>query len=504
MRAEQKLERVSPESVGVSSKQVRKCLENLMHERTSMNGFMAARYGKVFAEGWWKPYGPELVHSNHSLGKSYTATAIGIALQEGKLSLDECLTDIFAEEIRQGGVTVSEEMKLVTLYHVLTMSSGHAIHPPVTEDWICDYFRTPVAFEPGTRFLYNSSGSFLLGAVILKKTGQNLKEYLVPRLFEKIGIDENRFVWLKFPNGVDAEPGTFACTEDNLRLAMLYCNGGRWRGEQVIEEQFVREALKVHIATDYAPEQIDGRCGYGYQLWACSMPGVYRFDGGQGQYGIIWPEKEIVVAIHEGASVPYGPQQTLNAVYKQLFCCMKDEPLPADPCSEKELLNFQASFSMPADQPNEIRTEEKLQGRYQVLEGEMDPWMGIAPPGGNDFFRLLRRPDRDIKVKVFSLEITESNCALILDSRTIFKATMDGSLHPEHIEDVFPGLGNYCATARYINDETLEMKIHWLNSWAQTVLWFEKRNGHMHFTIRKLRLNEEADWLVTHGRATLL
>lgn len=88
MRAEQKLERVSPESVGVSSKQVRKCLENLMHERTSMNGFMAARYGKVFAEGWWKPYGPELVHSNHSLGKSYTATAIGIALQEGKLSLD--------------------------------------------------------------------------------------------------------------------------------------------------------------------------------------------------------------------------------------------------------------------------------------------------------------------------------------------------------------------------------------------------------------------------------
>lgn len=140
----------------------------------------------------------------------------------------------------------------------------------------------------------------MLAAVVKKKTGENVKDYLTPRLFEKIGINAERFVWLKWPNGIDAEPATFATTEDNLRLAILYMNNGRWNGEQIVSEEFIREALSVRIMTDEAPEQKDGRCGYGYQLWACSIPGVYRFDGGQGQYGIIWPEKELCVVVHEG------------------------------------------------------------------------------------------------------------------------------------------------------------------------------------------------------------
>lgn len=163
------LKRISPEEAGISSSQVALCLKSLMHRRTEMNGFMAARDGKVFAEAWWKPYGPGLVHSNHSFGKSYTATAIGIALGEGKLSLDEKMTDIFEEEIRERKIQVSELANKITLRHVLSMSSGHEKHPPVTEDWIGDYFRTPVIYEPGTRFLYNSAGSFLLGAVLKKR-----------------------------------------------------------------------------------------------------------------------------------------------------------------------------------------------------------------------------------------------------------------------------------------------------------------------------------------------
>ena len=108
---------------------------------------------------------------------------------------------------------------------------------------------------------------------------QNMKEYVSDRLFRKIGIDPERFVWLKFPNGIDAQPGTFSHTEDNLRLAMLYCNGGSWDGEQILEPGFVKDALSVQIENPYAPEQKDGRCGYGYLLWACSIPGVFRFDG---------------------------------------------------------------------------------------------------------------------------------------------------------------------------------------------------------------------------------
>ena len=95
--------RCAPEEVGVSSRQVMACIRALEHDQTTMNGFVAARHGKVFAECWWSPYEPELVHCNHSLGKSYTATAVGIAIREGKLSLDTRLCDLFSAEIAERG-----------------------------------------------------------------------------------------------------------------------------------------------------------------------------------------------------------------------------------------------------------------------------------------------------------------------------------------------------------------------------------------------------------------
>lgn len=95
----------------------------------------------------------------------------------------------------------------------------------------------------------------MLAAVVKKKTGENVKDYLTPRLFEKIGINAERFVWLKWPNGIDAEPATFATTEDNLRLAILYMNNGRWNDEQIVSEEFIREALSVRIKTDEAPNR---------------------------------------------------------------------------------------------------------------------------------------------------------------------------------------------------------------------------------------------------------
>ena len=287
MEAEKALERITPEEAGISSRQVKKCIEELMHETTQMHGFMAARHGKVFAECWWAPFNSEMVHSNHSFGKSYTATAIGIAVTEKKLSLDEKMVDIFKDEIEERKICVPELTKKITVRHVLSMTNGHAANPSIEGDWIANYFTAAIEYEPGTRFLYNTSGACMLAAVVKKKTGENVKDYLTPRLFEKIGINAERFVWLKWPNGIDAEPATFATTEDNLRLAILYMNNGRWNDEQIVSEEFIREALSVRIKTDEAPEQKDGRCGYGYQLWACSIPGVYRFDGGQGQYGII-------------------------------------------------------------------------------------------------------------------------------------------------------------------------------------------------------------------------
>lgn len=486
----------TPEEVGISSKQVMDCIHALDHDLTTMNGFMAARYGKIFAECWWAPYSAELVHCNHSLGKSYTATAIGIALKEGLLSLDEKMVDVFAEEIAQGNIEIPEQMSRITIKHVLTMTNGMAHHPSMSGNWIENYFKTPMAFEPGTHFTYNSSGSCMLGAIILKRTGQNMKDYLTDRLFNKIGINPETFVWLKFPNKIDGEPGTFSRTEDNLRLAMLYCNMGIWDGEQILTPEFVQSALSIQILNPYAPEQKDGRCGYGYQLWACSIPGVFRFDGGQGQFGIIWPEKGLVIAIHEGAMFPFGPQKTLDVLYDHLLLPMRNEPIKPSTQVYEDLLQVQASMKLQSDKPNTRKLNQNFSGSYYISSGEFDPWISVAPPGAGDLFAAFRDTTKNNKIFNFELSITNDSLLISLDTGAQFIASWDGSLVCKFIDSPFPALGAYAATARFVDENTLELTIHWLNGWFETTIYFERATDNMEITTKKLRLNVDDNYLV--------
>ena len=493
--------RCAPEEVGVSSRQVMACIRALEHDQTTMNGFVAARHGKVFAECWWSPYEPELVHCNHSLGKSYTATAVGIAIREGKLSLDTRLCDLFSAEIAERGIELSEKTKRVTVYHALTMTNGMAHHPAMDGDWIGNYFRTPMGYEPGTRFAYNSSGSCLLGAAILKATGQNMKEYLTDRLFHKIGIDPETFVWLKFPNQIDAQPGTFAKTEDNLRLAQLYLNGGSWNGEQILDPEFVKNALSVQIENPYAPEEKDGRCGYGYLLWVCSIPGVFRFDGGQGQFGLIWLEKDLVVAVHEGAVTPTGPQKTLDTLYETLLLKLADEPLPAAPEDYAALLKLQSSVRVQPDEPNRLPLCNAFSGLWRVGEGVFDPWMSVSPPGSGDLFAAFRDSRRNVPNSSFQLDVAADALTLSLSTGSVLRAAWDGSLTKSNVETPFPGLDAYAATARFPREDRLEVKIHWLNGWFETNLTFELAGGTLAIVTQKLRLNPADTYLVETASA---
>jgi CubicO group peptidase (beta-lactamase class C family) len=498
------LPRCTPEEVGISSRQVLDCIKALDHDLTTMNGFMAARYGKVFAECWWAPYSAELVHCNHSFGKSYTATAIGIALKEGRLSLDEKMADVFADEITQRDITIPEMMKRITVRHVMTMTNGMAHHPSMSGDWIGNYFRTPMAFEPGTHFAYNSSGSCMLGAIILKRTGQNMKDYLTDRLFKKIDIDPEHFVWLKFPNNIDAEPGTFSRTEDNLRLAMLYLNSGCWNGEQILDPDFVHSALSVQIMNPYAPEQKDGRCGYGYQLWACSIPGVFRFDGGQGQYGIIWPEKDLVVAIHEGALVPLGPQKTLDTLYDHLLLLLQNESLEPAQEDYNALLALESSAKLRPDEPNTLQLNRTFSGSFRIGSGDFDPWFSVAPPGSGDLFAAFRNSAKDVRISTFELDVSDEAFTVRLDTGAEFCASWDGSLTCRFIDSPFPALGAYAASARFIHENMLELHIHWLNGWFETLICFEDTADEIKVTTKKLRLNEDDNFLVCGASAMRL
>lgn len=493
-----RLPRCTPEEVGIPSFQVEQCIRALSHDLTTMNGFMAARHGKIFSECWWAPYAPNIPHSNHSFGKTYTATALGIAMGEGLVGLDEKMVDIFADEIAEQNIAVPEGLEKITVEHVLTMTNGMAYHPDMRGDFVANYLSTPLAHEPGTYFTYNSSGSCMLGAIVLKRTGLNMKEYLTPRLFQKIGIEPESFVWRQFRGtGIDAEPGTFATTEANLRLALCYLQGGKWNGQQVIPEEYVRAALKIHVSTAHAPEQKDGLCGYGYQLWACSIPGVFRFDGGQGQYGILWPEQDLVISLHEGAVGPLGPQKTLDVIYETLMNHITDDRvLPPNAEALASLRKTEAETSLPNDPASPCLPDSSWNGSYRIVSGTFDPWMSASPPGNGDLFTIFRTPEKDVPIQTFSLELTDAQCRLMLDTGSKLYASWDGSLTAHFTDSPFDKLGYYAATARCTEDGALHLHFHWLNGWFETEMRFTKQESGLRITTRKLRLNADDNYLV--------
>ena len=487
------LQRVSPESVGLRSADVSEFIRAVTHKNTHMHSLIASRHGKIFAECYWDPFSKDLVHSNHSLGKSYTCTAVLFLIQDGVLSEDDLMVDLFREEIRERGITPDENMKKMRLRDVMSMATGMDRMPMIEEDWIGRFLSAPVKYEPGTRFFYNTAGSCMLGALVKKFSGKDLKEFLTERLFGKIGIDPQRFVWLKFPNGFDAEPGTFSLTEDNLRLAMLFTNLGEWNGEQILDPALVRRALSVQTENSDNPDHLDWRSGYGYQLWACSYPGVYRIDGGQAQYGIIWPEKGITVAIHEGGILPDGLQDTLTVVYRSLFDHLAGDALPEDPEAYMALQKQCQEIRYPDDPANEGPVNTAVSGTYMVTQGELDPWISLSPSNSGDFFRPYR--DHPFEIPKFRLSAGPDGVLLCFSESSAIYARFDGRLFRGQTETPFSALGNYAATARFVSDRRLEIHIHWLNGWFETLAEFDFGGDEVLISTRKTRLDTRAPYI---------
>ena len=313
-------ERVTPESVGIRSKAIMDYIDALERSNTEMHGLMIMRHGKICAEGWWQPFAPGLRHGLQSHTKTYAATAVGIAYTEGILRLDERLIDIFPEE---SPAQPSENLKKLTVCDVLCMGCGMDTMPCPTEHWIRDFLHTPVVHEPGTTYMYNSVGSSILGAIVRKKTGEGLHEYLTKRLFRKIGIDPENIRWYYMPDGMETGGGgMLATTEDNLRLMKLYADGGVWEGERILAEDYVRLATtnQNDSATESInnPEASDNFLGYGFQIWMCKPKGVYRADGAMGQFTIVCPDQDMLIAINETAIGAHWAQSTLDITWEFL------------------------------------------------------------------------------------------------------------------------------------------------------------------------------------------
>ncbi len=324
------LPRSSPEAQGISSSAILSFIEAADKDIDSLHSFMLLRHGHVVAEGWWAPYNAESPHMLYSLSKSFTSTAVGLAISEGKLSLDDEVLKFFPEDAPSNP---SDNLKAMRVSDLLRMSTGHQTEPPRPDNqaWTKAFLAHPVPFKPGTHFLYNTSATYMLSAIVQKATGQTVLDYLTPRLFEPLGIE--RPTWESSPQGISAGGyGLSVRTEDIARFGQLYLQKGKWQGKQLVPEAWIEAATSRQTSNGSNPNS-DWDQGYGYQFWRCRN-GVYRGDGAFGQYCIVMPEQDAVIAITSGVR---DMQAVLNLIWDKLLPAMKPSALAADNAAREKL-----------------------------------------------------------------------------------------------------------------------------------------------------------------------
>ena len=333
------LPRSTPEAQGISSEAILAFIDAADKEIDTMNSFMLVRHGQVVAEGWWAPYDAESPHILYSLSKSFTSTAVGLAIHEGKLSLDDEVLSFFPDEAPEDP---SDNLKAMRVHDLLRMSAGHADEANVyaAENWAEAFLDHPVPHLPGTHFRYNTPATYMLSAIVQHVTGQTVHDYLQPRLYRPLGIDNP--IWETSPQGVTLGGfGLSIRTEDIARFGQLYLQKGVWQGEQLVPASWVEAATSLQTSNGSNPES-DWNQGYGYQFWR-SRHNTYRGDGAFGQYCIVMPELDAVIAITSGVG---DMQAVLNLVWDKLLPAFEDAPLTANDEAQQQLQAKLADLSV--------------------------------------------------------------------------------------------------------------------------------------------------------------
>lgn len=386
---ELQLKRSKPEQHGVKSEAILNFINGVEQCRTKdmaqdFHSFMLLRHGFVIAEGWWGPYQKEMPHSLFSLSKSFTSTAIGFAVAEGLLTVEDYVTTYFKEECpNPTGYLAQMKVK-----HLLSMSTGHVVDTTdflfnrKDGNWIKAFLEVAVEKEPGTYFLYNTGATYMLSVILQRITGLRLFEYLRPRLFEPLGILNP--TWEVCPMGYNTGGfGLSIKTEDIAKLGQLYLDQGVFNGNQILPREWVEEATSVHISNGNNPMS-DWCQGYGYQFWHCRHD-AFRGDGAFGQYCIVMPEWGIVMAITGGMK---DMQIPLDILWDNLLPGITDGELPE--CSDYnkliDKLNSLNSLLPEGQITSKILSD--IAGKSFQLDENMDKFESLAFDFDTDCFHM--------------------------------------------------------------------------------------------------------------------
>jgi CubicO group peptidase (beta-lactamase class C family) len=381
------LARSTPEAQGVAADAILEFIAAVEREKFELHSFMMLRHGKVIAEGWWKPYGPEFVHTMYSMSKSFTSTAVGFAVAEGHLSVEDKVVSFFPDDLPE---KVSDNLASMRVKDLLTMSTGNEKEPTGVmvkeENWARTFLAQNIAHQPGTQFMYNSAATYMCSAIMQRLTHQTVLDYLTPRLFAPLGIKGMK--WETCPHGINTGGwGLSIQTEGMAKFGQFLLQKGKWNGEPLLPAAWVEEATRFHIQQpggdkkDRPKAQNDWLQGYGYQFWRCQGT-AFRGDGAFGQFTIVLPEQDAVIVM---TSENKNMQGQLDLVWKHL--------LPA--------------FRAPV-----------ADGVKRTLNLTLKPQQGSkTSPAAKD--RSFKLEANDLGLKTASMAFKDDICVFTADNQTI-------------------------------------------------------------------------------------
>lgn len=361
------LPRSTPEAQGIPSSAILKFLEAVDTSEQEFHGFMLVRNGHVVSEGWWSPFAPEYFHTLYSLSKSFTSTAVGMLVDDKKITVEDKVISFFPDDLP---TEVSDRLKAMRIKDLLTMNTGHeagtmdAMLNAEDGNWPRSFLAQELAHDPGTHFFYNTGATYMLSAIVQKVSGQTVQELLTERLFNPLNIIGTD--WENDPKGINVGGwGLRTQLEDIATFGQLYLQEGEWLGKQIISKEWVAEATMKQVPSQ--ENDSDWGQGYGYQFWRCKPePGFYRGDGAFGQYCIVIPPLQTVIAINSESK---DMQASMDLVWDHLLPALGAQALTEDASAQEVLANKINTLSIPVKSTQETSPiQDQISGKKYVLK----------------------------------------------------------------------------------------------------------------------------------------
>lgn len=354
------LEHVMPEEVGVDSNVITAFLNEINEKKLGLQSFTVVCHDKVCAQGFFKPYSADIPHVLYSMSKSVTSTAVGFAVCEGLLSLNDRVSDFFPEY----PMSKRPFNRMLTIRMLLTMHSDKLItvlDEKGKSDWIANFFGSTFILPPNTKFNYISENTSMLSAIVSRVTGMSVIDYLYPRIFEPLGIEKP--FWECDGAGNNAGGwGLYMKSEDLAKFFLPYIHGGKWiDGTQIIPKLWVEEATKKQVES-VRDGFIDNMMGYGYQFWRNPIANSARADGLFGQRCFLFPDYDALVVLNCGEAEDY---KIMKVFWKYFPQCFGYDVLPENKAAYNEMLDVIKSChveDLPATERNR-ELENKISGR---------------------------------------------------------------------------------------------------------------------------------------------